>query len=84
MESLTGTEIKQVFRPKYKGQVPVGDQIPIPPVVDKKKTAIPKGDLTDVEEVETITASGTEFVILKGNKGGVMKCHIKTIKRMIK
>ncbi len=84
VESMTVPELKQAFRPKYKGQVPVGEQIEIPPVMDKKKVSLPKGDLDDFEEVSTIVASGTEFVIIKGSRGGVMKCHMKVLKNIIK
>ncbi len=83
VEQLTGPEIQQIFKVGFKGQVPFEKQVEIPPTVDKKKFAI-KSNIDDFEDVDSVVASGTEFVVIRGVRGSVLKCRMKVLKHIIK
>jgi hypothetical protein len=80
VETLSGPELAQVFRPKFKGAVPPDKQFLVPPTTKKKK----EETLDEVEMVLTVLASGTEYVIVKGERGSTIKCPIKTLKQFLK
>ena len=76
VKNLTGIEVQQVFKPKYPKWVPLDKQIPVATLAKDKKAM----NLDDIEEFESIVASGTNYIVITGERGSKIKCRIKDLR----